>query len=517
MKKLFNIAGPCISDKHYLLPITKRNPAIMDLIDNEQYFVIHAARQTGKTTLLHELVDEINKKGDYYALYVSLESAQHFPEPEKGIPAILSNIYFHLRKSKFPDKVKNFRLENDNEINIVIYDLLSEVCELLSKPFILFFDEADCLSEGTLITFLRQLRNGYVNRDGIPFLHSVALVGMRNIRDYKAKILEGRTTLGSASPFNIITEALTLTNFSQQEVGSLYKQHTELTKQEFTEAAVAKAFYYTDGQPWLVNAIARECVEKILKKNFTTTVTEELTEQAAQNIMLRRDTHLDSLLERLKEKRVMEVIEPVILGEVEDFNILSDDVAYCIDLGIIKVDKGELLPSNPLYAEVIIRNLSYDSQFKMIRAVENKWIDNQGNIDMSGLLVGFQEFWRENSTVWTERYQYKEAAPHLILQAFLHRIINVGGNILREFATGRKRMDLCVEYEKNRYPIELKLHYGRKTLPEGLKQLSEYMDITNTTEGWLVIFDRRKRKSWKEKLYWKTKKVEGKTIHVVGA
>jgi len=51
----------------------------------------------------------------------------------------------------------------------------------------IFFDEADCLANGTLIAFLRQLRNGYVNRGRIPFVHSIALVGMRNIRDYKTR------------------------------------------------------------------------------------------------------------------------------------------------------------------------------------------------------------------------------------------------------------------------------------------------------------------------------------------
>jgi len=516
MNKLFNIAGPCNSTDHYMIPLLERNTEIMSLINNKQYFVLHAARQTGKTTVLHELVNDINHKGNYYALYVSLESAQYFTDPEKGIPAIISKIYFQLQNSYLPDNIKNYRLEDNVELNVIVYSLLSKICRLMSKPIVVFFDEADCLSEGTLITFLRQLRDGYVNRSQIPFLHSVALVGMRNIRDYKARILEGRETLGSASPFNIITKALTLQYFSRQDIQNLYHQHTELTGQQFTSEAIDKAFYYTCGQPWLVNALARECFTEILREDTSITITEELIEQAAQNIMLRRDTHLDSLLERLKEQRVKEVIEPLILGKVQDFNILADNVAYCIDLGIIKINDGTLIPANPIYAEVIIRNLSYDSQFKMIQAVENKWITEDGKVDMTGLLKGFQEFWRENSTSWVERYQYKEAAPHLILQAFLQRLVNGGGKIYREFATGRKRMDLCLDLGGKKYPIELKLHYGKKTLPDGQKQLAEYMDTTDTSEGWLVIFDRRKYKSWKEKIYWRAHNINNKKIHVVG-
>ncbi|MFW5700345.1 MAG: hypothetical protein ACOCWM_01540, partial [Cyclobacteriaceae bacterium] len=60
MKKLFNIAGPCIPEKHYVIPALQRNQEIKSLIDNEQYFVIHAPRQTGKTTLLKSLVKQLN-------------------------------------------------------------------------------------------------------------------------------------------------------------------------------------------------------------------------------------------------------------------------------------------------------------------------------------------------------------------------------------------------------------------------------------------------------------------------
>ena len=115
---------------------------------------------------------------------------------------------------------------------------------------------------------------------------------------------------------------------------------------------------------------------------------------------------------------------------------------------------GEIFPANKIYNEVIIRTLSYDTQFQLIQKVKNNWIDHSGHIDINGLLRGFQQFWRENADIWIEKYEYKEAAPHLILQAFLQRIINGGGTILREYASGRERMDLCVIYENNKYPIE---------------------------------------------------------------
>ena len=515
MEKLFNIAGPCIPGEHYMLPALQRNPEIKSLIDKKQYFVIHAARQTGKTTLLKSLVKQLNDEGNYYALYCSLEAVQGINEPKEGIAEIINNI----KKSLYFEEVEakdNFSKGVDkDEFTTSIYLSLAKFSQELGKPFVLLFDEADCLSNGTLITFLRQLRDGYVNRGNIPFVHSIALVGMRDIRDYKARIREDRQTLGSASPFNVITKSLTIGNFTESEVKALYNQHTLATAQEFEQAAIDKAYFWTQGQPWLVNALARECVEEILQNDYSKVITLNHINQAAENIMLRRDTHIDSLLERLKEDRVKKVVQPILLGKEVEVSLSDDDTQYCIDLGIIKKDRGKLLPSNPIYREVIVRTLSYDSQFYLEDKVSNPWTKS-GSLDMNGLLKGFQQFWRENSDVWVEKYQYKEAAPHLILQAFLQRVINGGGHIDREYATGKKRMDLCVHFNNRKYPIEIKLWYSDKTFSEGLEQLSAYMDALGEKTGWLGIFDRSPDKTWEEKIYMQDEVLEDKVIRVVG-
>lgn len=88
------------------------------------------------------------------------------------------------------------------------------------------------------------------------FPQSVGLVGMRDVRDYKYAS-GGSDRLNTSSPFNIKVQSLTLRNFNQDEVRRLYHQHTEATGQIFTEEAVNLAFHLTQGQPWLVNAIAR--------------------------------------------------------------------------------------------------------------------------------------------------------------------------------------------------------------------------------------------------------------------
>jgi hypothetical protein len=489
----------------------------VDLLINEgNYFVLHAARQSGKTTFIQDVANRLNAEGKYYALYCSLENLQGITDSKEGLPELVKNIRSSLLFFKLPDGVKFAENVNYSDYTVILQDELSIFCSKLDKPLVVFFDEADCLSESTLIAFLRQLRNGHNRRNMTPFVHSVALVGMRNIRDFKAKVRPDSQTLGSASPFNIVTEVMTLTNFTKEEVTDLYAQHTAETGQTFDDDAVDFIYEQTCGQPWLVNATAREVIVKKLNNDFSKPVTKELAAQAIQTIILRRDTHIDSLLERLKEERVRRVIEPMILGEYVERQ--TDDFQYVRDLGLIRTSP-HVEPANPIYAEVIFRTLNYSTQMTISEDYDlyqvPRYLKN-GRIDMDCLMRDFQQFWRENSEIWEERFQYKEAAPHLVLMAFLQRVINGGGQIIREAAVGKRRLDLCVVYENQKYPVELKIDRYKNTLEDGLKQTAKYADKFGCTEGCLCIFDRSPEKSWDEKIYMRHETVDGKRITVVG-
>ncbi|MCL2282020.1 MAG: ATP-binding protein [Fibromonadales bacterium] len=523
MRKEFNTTGPCNSKKHYMLdPFRDIGKELTDLIERNKYFVIHAARQSGKTTLLKQLTRKINSEGKYYALYCSLEEAQDFKKPEKGIKAIVGSIKTAIKDCDMPS---GFAAKADyGDIASVLRTSLNSYCKALDKPLVVFFDEADCLSNVTLISFLRQLRYGYVNRDDVPFVHSLALVGMRNIRDYKARIRPDKDTLGSASPFNIVSETMTLNNFTSSDVAKLYSQHTKQTKQVFKKDAVKYVFEQTGGQPWLVNAIARECVEKICKFKYSIPITKEMAQQAIHNIILQRGTHFDSLMERLKEERIRNIIQPLILGEEFAVDKLSDDYLYARDLGIIKDSNGQTEPANPIYAELIVRTLNWNVQ----DALKTKYKDYEvphylkgGKININALLKDFQDFWRENSDIWVKKYkknfyQYDEAAPHLVIQAFLQRVINGGGDIIREMALGSNRCDIYIKWKEQKYPIELKLYKSGQTAENSLGQILKYMKSVSSNEGWVVIFDRTPKKGWDKKLYVKEIEKAGKKVTVFG-
>ncbi|MDR2581844.1 MAG: ATP-binding protein [Fibromonadaceae bacterium] len=249
-QKYFNIAGPCHSSEHYMLnPLRNIGKELISLIERKGYFVIHAARQSGKTTLLWELVDKINAEGKYYALYCSLEKIQGIVEAKEAMPEIIDVLKIAFYNSSIPKGELFAKGPSDIGFASLLQFELSKISKALDKPLIIFFDEADCLSNGTLISFLRQLRDGFVSRARVPFVHSIALVGMRNIRDYKAHIRDDSVTLGSASPFNIVTEVMTLKNFTKDEVAELYNQHTVKKSQIFDPVAVDYIFEQTQGQP----------------------------------------------------------------------------------------------------------------------------------------------------------------------------------------------------------------------------------------------------------------------------
>jgi Holliday junction resolvase len=220
----------------------------------------------------------------------------------------------------------------------------------------------------------------------------------------------------------------------------------------------------------------------------------------------------------LKEERVQRVIEPMISGE-NFHDRLSDDYQYVTDLGLIKSIGGKIQPSNPIYGEVIVRTLSFDAQEKFLLEKPDSIIPRylkEGKMDIEYLLKDFQQFWRQNSAIWIEKMQYKEAAPHLILQGFLQRVMNGGGHILRDMAAGTGRLDLGVVYGDRVYPIEIKLWKGEKYYQDGLEQTARYIDVFGCKEGWLVVFDQRQGKTWEEKIYCKQEVVNETIINVFG-
>jgi hypothetical protein len=485
MNRWFNTAGPCQPEMHYMLPSMPRLPQLGTLIDRAGYFVLHAPRQVGKTTAMLTIAQELTAQGKYTAVMASVEVGATFStNPLAAQKEILrawdDGIRFWLPPELQPPEWMHCE---------TIGQAISLWCRHSPRPIILFIDEIDALQDEALVTVLRQLRDGYPRRPkGFP--HSLALVGLRDVRDYKVAA-GGQNRLGTSSPFNIKVESFTLANFSVTDVASLYGQHTADTGQVFTPAAIQRVYEITQGQPWLVNALARQMVEVVVPDRSLPLEVYHVDE--AKEILIRRqDTHLDSLAERLKEPRVRSIMAPLLAGQILG-DISAEDRQYVLDLGLLRRDPaGGLVIANPIYREVMPRVLAQGSQ-DSLPIISPTWLLANGELDTDALLQAFLSFWRQHGEPLLNSAAYHEIAPHLVLMAFLHRVVNGGGSLEREYAIGSDRMDLFLRYGAVRLGIELKV--WRQTRPDpltaGLEQLDSYLARLGLDWGWLVIFDRR--------------------------
>lgn len=524
--RFFNTAGPVNPTDHYCLPPLERFALddVLMLIEQRKYFVLHAPRQTGKTSCLLALMAYLNRTGHYRCVYTNVEGGQAGRENiALTIGAVLSSLGIwaqEILRDEFVTQTWQAAVAANplSALEVVLTDWARRD----TKPLLLFIDEIDALIGDSLISVLRQLRAGYSRRPA-SFPQSVILCGVRDVRDYRIHSSAEQAIITGGSAFNIKAESLRLGDFDRTEMEALYQQHTAETGQVFLPDALERLWTLSQGQPWLVNALGYEiCFRRKNGRDRTQPITAGQVEEARENLILRRDTHLDQLTDKLQEERVRRVVEPLLTGDVVAENFRPDDLAYVIDLGLIKQEVGQPIRiANPLYQEIIPRELGWNIQAGMSQ--QTAWyVQPNGQLDLSKLLTAFQQFFREHSEHWVERFQYREAGPQLLLQAFLQRIVNGGGRIEREYGLGRRRTDLLILWNHpggvQKAVIELKLLHKSlaKTLEDGLQQTLAYLDRCGAAEGHLVIFDRTPDKSWEDKLFQWQETVGDRIIQVWG-
>ena len=445
--RFFCTEGPIKPERHYhVAPLQRIDlDRVLRLIRQWRYFVLHAPRQTGKTTALLALRDQLNAGGEYRCVYVNVEIGQAAREyVYAAMRAILDRLTVEAERALGDRSLADIwpaALETAGGIGALL-KALSIWAEADTKPLVLLIDEVDIL----------------------------------------------------------------------------LAQHTVDTGQRWTDEAQHEIWALTNGQPWLVNALAQAALED---QPGGEPVAAAVVHRAREQLIRRRDTHLDQLADKLEEPRVRRVIELLLNGGQSAADIPRDDLDYVRDLGLIRIN-GSISIANPIYREVVPRELTYTTEATLVG--EAAWyVDPDGNLQADKLLAAFQEFFREHSEHWVERFQYREAGPQLLLQAFLHRNVNSGGRIEREYGLGRMRTDLLIVWpsggpDSQKIVIECKLLRGSlaRTLAQGLEQTRAYLDRCGAGEGHLVIFDRTTGKPWEAKLFRRRETTGGAAVTVWG-
>ncbi|MFM7092429.1 MAG: ATP-binding protein, partial [Bacteroidota bacterium] len=417
-----------------------------------------------------------NKEGKYVSVVCSLESAGYTSISVEAaninfIKALAKMSKFFLGTDHLPPDIGKYM-----SVPFKLGDYLTDWCDTLDKPLVLLLDEVDALYGDVLISTLRQLRDGFQSRPK-HFPQSIALVGLRDIRDFRMRARADNPSIGSGSPFNIKAKSFLLPAFSKEEVRGLLDQHTHDTGQVFSEEVLEKLYGYSGGQPWLTNALANEVVREILKNDYSQEITMDMIELAKEQLIEQRQTHLDSLADKIDDPRVRPIVMSIITGDSPAFDGADDAIRYCRDLGIISTG-NPIQFANPIYREIITRILTIGFSVGINQDIaQTSWYLNaDGALNMDKLLEAFTDFYRWNSESWIERFQYKEAGHQLLLMAFLQRVINGGGRIEREMATGNGRTDLIICWKSQVIAIEIKMHHDARSEPQGIQQLARYLD-----------------------------------------
>lgn len=250
MTRFFNTTGPCDPSQHYMLPPLLRLPELRRLVDEQRFYGLHAARQSGKTTIVRALAEELRAEG-IVALHVSLESSRQTPRLLDAEPRWL----WELRNTASLYLAPQDRPPPPDEATGPPGTRLSQTIQrwaarLHPRRLVLFLDEVDVLEGEALVSFLAQLRTGFDHRPQ-GFASSIGLIGLR---DPSIGVSRGIGGVARRT-FNVRSHSLSLQAFSEIEVAELFQQHTEETSQAFTAEAVRVAGELTGGHPFLVNSL----------------------------------------------------------------------------------------------------------------------------------------------------------------------------------------------------------------------------------------------------------------------
>ena len=359
--RFFNTEGPVRPAEHYAIPPLARGnkDETLSLIQAKRYFVLHAPRQTGKTSALIALRDLLNsgEAGSFRCVNVNVEVGQVARDnTARGMRAILGSLADSalLLGDDYPAGAWRDELDQMGP-DTALMGLLTHWCLANPVPLVLLIDDVDSLVGDTLLSVLRQLRAGYTRRPQ-AFPQSVVLCGVQDVRDYRIRSSTGEVFAG-ATPFNIAAKSLRLADFTKAETFALMQQHTDETDQRFTCAARDAVWEQAQGQPWLVNALcAGACFESETGRDRSRAIEGEDIHAAREALVLSRRTHLDQLTHKLRDERVQRVLRPMLSGGQAEH--APSDLEYVRDLGLLAPDSPPRI-ANPIYQEVVPRELGY--------------------------------------------------------------------------------------------------------------------------------------------------------------
>jgi len=510
MKKRFNDTGLCIAGKHYMADISAKLAAIMELVEEGAYFAINRPRQYGKTTSIHELFLALNKRSDYLAIKLSFEGIGDtvFENEPAFCQSFVDDLAYRMRNSH-PTYADFLSKEINSTVSFKhLSRTISSFVEFCGKKVVVIIDEIDKASNNQLfLSFLGVLRDKYIESNSnldITF-HSVILAGVHDIKSLKLKIAPGSSGKLN-SPWNIAIDFTVDMSFNPREIEPMLADYARGKGIEMDTAAIAeKIYYYTSGYPYLVSKICKVADEELLPGRSSPSWDIGLIDEAFKYLVdeAYTTTLFDDMAKNLENNPGLYdlVFEISFNGKRLPFNILDPAVNLGSLYGILANDEGMCKIHNRIFEQKIYGYMLSRQSRKggLLPGMMASRFYSDDALYLKNILLGFQEFMKENYSKKDAKFLEREG--RLLFLSFLKPIINGKGFEFKEPSVAEeRRMDVVVTFAAQRYVVELKRWEGEAYHRKGLQQLSDYLDNYSLKEGFLLIFDFRKEKEYKEEL-----------------
>jgi len=517
MKKKFNVTGVCYPHLHYMMDNVEKMKEIMEMIKGGDYFIINRPRQYGKTTTLFFIETALNKTKDYVPIRLNFQGvdSQSFESDgafAKMIFGQISNCLEFQQAELIP-----FLKEIEAVVDIrTLSKFITRLVHKLNKKIVLMIDEVDASSEYLpFLNFLGNLRTKYLERFSAQHatFHSIVLVGVHDVKTLKQKIRAPKDST-YYSPWNIVMDFKVRMSFSPSEIEPMLREYSMAENVQIDIPFIAERLYYhTAGYPFLVSKLCKIVAEDLLplkqKKHWKLAD----IDKAVLLLLKETNTNFDSLIKNLENNsNLYQLVYRILIeGERIPANPHEPNMSLGRLYGIFKLN-GHLKIHNRIYEQciydyMITKNIVEASSGKNYAA---HFLLENNQLDMKAILLKFQQLMKEEYSL--KNNDFLEAQGRLIFLSFLTPILNGQGYAFKEVQTSlEKRLDIVVTYFQHRYIIELKKWYGQVAHEKGLDQLADYLDIHGVSTGYLLIFDSRKNRDWKQS----SVKHKGKNIFMV--
>ncbi len=493
----FSSYGPLDTDEHYFAPrkeliykaytqLVGENPA-----KGGHYITVWGPRQTGKTWLMQETVQKIQKENKFDVGIFSFESVKK----EKDQNEILT-VFIHKLTEVFQKQFPPI-----NKFREIPY-LFSK--QYFQKPVIMIIDEFDSLEEDFVNRFASIFRDIFISRtnerdknskDKTNLLHGLALVGVRSVLGIENV---------KGSPFNV-QRSLHIPNLTYDEVKGIFQWYEKESSQEMENKVIEKLYDETRGQPGLTCWFGELLTETFNHEKNKTITMSNFEEVYAAAIHTLPNNNILNIISKVKHSPYREwVLELFKTSEKITFNFDDENINYLYMNGVIEEEKVGRTDyyvkfSCPFVQKRLFNYFSgemFDYMGQLVEPFENlDDVVTESGLNLRNLMKCYSGYltrnreWLLKDAPRRKDLRIYEAVYHFNLYMYLFEFLKSrGGKVYPEFPTGNGKIDLIIQYKNRIYGLEVKSFTHEAAYKDALHQAAQYGKELGLNQIALIFF-----------------------------